>query len=388
MQRQVGWVHGLPDLAQEHPAVTRYLLTTASHWLNVLRPDGFRLDAVTHLPPKFLRALAVELGTGVERIGEIYDGRAALVAERLKTSGLTTAFDFPLHFALLDVFCGDAPVEHLAAALGLDRLYEHPEGLITFLDNHDTARLMSRCGGDQRRVDQALSALFALRGVPMITYGTEAGLSGDKEPENRADMRFGAAHPSGVKLAELVALRRRFRVLERGESMLLDATSNRLALLRFDTDEAVLVLANRAPTAATLGRIDLPRGLKTTLPLPSALHGYGFAFLPLTVADQPSFTAWLRERRAERLVRFVAKADSGDGLVIVGNAPELGGWKPKEAPKLVARNGVMSAAVRLPGDTMVAFKLARIEAGEVRWSSAANGYALPAALRGDVEVAW
>ena len=50
-------VHGLPDLAQEKPAVYRWLMQRAELWIRKVHPDGFRLDAVKHVPLTLLAPL-------------------------------------------------------------------------------------------------------------------------------------------------------------------------------------------------------------------------------------------------------------------------------------------------------------------------------------------
>ena len=110
-ERETGWVHGLPDLAQEKPAVRDYLIDRAKAWQRRLKPDGFRLDALTHVPTEFVNALRRDLGDEIELLGEMYDGRAHVLADRWRQSGLKHVFDFPTHFALLESICGDQPLE-------------------------------------------------------------------------------------------------------------------------------------------------------------------------------------------------------------------------------------------------------------------------------------
>ena len=43
-------VHGLPDLAQEREDVYQFLLQASLKWIDEAKPDGFRLDAVKHVP--------------------------------------------------------------------------------------------------------------------------------------------------------------------------------------------------------------------------------------------------------------------------------------------------------------------------------------------------
>jgi glycosidase len=62
-----------------------------------------------------------------------------------------------------------------------DYLYEHPEDLIIFLDNHDDGRFLGQFDQDTTKLKSALTLLYAMRGIPVLYYGTELGLSGHKD---------------------------------------------------------------------------------------------------------------------------------------------------------------------------------------------------------------
>ena len=97
-------VHGLPDLAQERPEVYQHLLQASLKWIREVQPDGFRVDAVGHLPTPFLQtlgdALRAEAGPSFALLGEYFEGDAYRLAERYQSDGFTSIFDFPLHYAM------------------------------------------------------------------------------------------------------------------------------------------------------------------------------------------------------------------------------------------------------------------------------------------------
>src|SRR5205085_650563 len=136
------------------------------------------------------------------------DGEPQKLARLLHEGGFDALFDFPLEFALTDVFCRDRHPGRIAATLQQDEVYPDARAqLVTLLDNHDLPRLLAACGGELKRAAGALALLFTSRGTPSLTYGTEAGLSGKGEPENRADMRFDDA-PLRDTIARLARVRR------------------------------------------------------------------------------------------------------------------------------------------------------------------------------------
>lgn len=387
-ERETGWVHGLPDLAQEKPAVRDYLIGQAKAWQRRLKPDGFRLDALTHVPTPFVKALRHSLGDEIDLLGEMYDGRAHVLAERWRQSGLKHVFDFPTHFALLESICGDQPLEALAATMALDRLYDRPANLLTFVDNHDRPRLLSQCKGDQSLAHLALSVLFALRGTPVITYGTESGLQGKAEPENRGDMVFNKEHPTFRHLQRLMLERARHPLLANGQSQILSVEGDQLELLRYDQGQALIAVVNRSAKDRPLRMAQIPPGtklLKTSHEGP--LPAYSLSLHPLEIIETSAFNQWLSSSRAKRLVRIVTRPTQGQ-IVAVGSTPELGSWAPDQALTLKRQGDVLVATVELPAAGVVAVKLARREAGKTTWSSQPNRYFVPSRIKGDLELQW
>jgi glycosidase len=54
-----------------------------------------------------------------------------------------------------------------------DYMYEHPENLVTFVDNHDIARWYGHCGEDMDKFKIGIALLMTSRGIPQLYYGTE-----------------------------------------------------------------------------------------------------------------------------------------------------------------------------------------------------------------------
>ena len=74
-------------------------------------------------------------------LGELLDGDPSVVARTWKDGGFDALFDFPLAFAIADVFCRGQSPARLAAVLTNDRRYPDASKLVTLLDNHDLAAL-------------------------------------------------------------------------------------------------------------------------------------------------------------------------------------------------------------------------------------------------------
>lgn len=317
-------VHGLPDLATEKPEVFDALMRAAKRWVDLARPDGFRLDAVKHLPIEFWAKFNGAFP--FIKLGELLDGDAGTVSRTWREGGFTSMFDFPLAFAIADVFCrGESPAK-LAAALTNDRRYPDPSKLVTLVDNHDLPRIISTCGGDLEKTKQALSFLFAMRGVPSISWGTEVGLDGAKEPDNRKSMRF-IEHPLRAHIAEWMKRRAASPALREGAALPVEVSAQRV------------VIARIAPDGSTT-RVIVEGGQVTLVEAPSS--------------SKADITQWRTGSQTRRVTI------RGRGL-LVGSGPELGDWDRTRAIAL-------PATLDLPRNGVFEFK--RIIDGE--WESGPN----------------
>lgn len=390
-------VHGLPDLAEEREDVYRYLLQTSSRWVRELRPYGFRLDAVKHMPLSFWARFNQEIraasGGDLFLLGEMLDGNPQLVAQTQREGRFGAMFDFPLYFALIDVFCRGQSPARLGAVLSLDRLYDDPSSLVTLLDNHDLPRVLTDCGGDRERVKRALTVQLTWRGTPSITYGTEAELSGEKEPENRGDMRFGPT-PVGEHVRKLLALRRRHPALRLGVPLLLEATESFFAYARVSAQEAAVVAVNNGDSEAT---VQLPRQLSRTR-WTDAMGGRALERLSvgpgevLLALASGSFAQLAQEkaaqwRRGERRREVELQATGAERLWLVGSPPELGGWEPSRGVPVEEGRARLS----LPVDSVYEYKLVqRPGDGRVVWEIGGNRLLLVSEGQGAqrVQLSW
>lgn len=406
VQRIRGELHGLPDLAQERDEVYAYLLRMARGWIARVRPAGFRLDAVKHAPDTFWRRFTTDLhasaGPGFFLLGEILDGDPARLAHAANGSGFDAVFDFPLAAAMKEVFCEGAAPAQLGVVLAADRGYDASTRLVTLVDNHDLPRIMGACGGNRARVEQALAFLFTARGVPSVAYGTEAGLAGLADPDNRASMPWAAPHPLRAAITTLLAARHAHPALQTGVPLFFAASPTLFAYARVSEHEAAVIGINsgaapvdlRLPAALdghgaettlhgagelTGGVLRVPAGELVALLLPAAERG-GFAELAAQIAARAS------EPHAVRFHSSAQAACRGEALLVVGSAPELGAWRP-EAGLLLNGTAAPTATVALPAG-VIAFKLVRRTAdGSHAWEPGPNRYFLVAPEgRADVEL--
>jgi len=376
-QRVYNDVHGLPDLAQELPAVRSHLIDQGLHWIDQARPDGFRIDAVAHLHPGFLAVYTEQMrkaaGDHFQLLGEFFDGNPVRVADTARATGLTHTFDFPLHYALIDAICTGGDLRKLATVLSSDGDYPAGHSHLTFVDNHDTARIASTCGQDDDRVRDVLRLLLALRGTPVITWGTEAGLSGTEEIEARASMDFSQRTGAHTAIQMGMALRKTHPALDQGSTRILSAGPDHISLVRTLGRDRVLVQVGADPSGL--------RHQTTALYADSGRVWIGAipadASIPAAPTD-PSATV--------ELTLIPSPETPGEPVWITGSRRALGGWDPGRSIGPIGKAPHPTIAVE-PG-TMLAMKPIRIGPdGTVQWLSEADHFVwIPEDARDPIEV--
>ncbi|HZC43923.1 MAG TPA: alpha-amylase family glycosyl hydrolase [Acidobacteriaceae bacterium] len=209
-----GWFRDiLPDLNQSNPLVKQYLIQNAVWWVEKGTLDGLRLDTFPYVDRSYwqdfhsvLHALYPNLTT----VGEVFNADPTVTSYFAGgqkqvgiDTGVSTLFDFPSYYALRATLTGSPFTASSMAALEniqrQDWLYPHPDQLVTFFGDHDTARFLSVAGATPARERLAFGLLATMRGLPQIYYGDEIGLSSGPNGDNRAD--FPGGFPGDAKNA-------------------------------------------------------------------------------------------------------------------------------------------------------------------------------------------
>ena len=109
-------------------------------------------------------------------------------------SQLNGVTDFQLFYALTkgltENFGWEEGLRRIELTLAHDYQYEHPENLVTFLDNHDLPRIYSVFNQDFMKWKMAHAMLYTLRGIPCTYYGTEILMTGFCNPDAHVREEF------------------------------------------------------------------------------------------------------------------------------------------------------------------------------------------------------
>ena len=194
-----GWfMPFLPDLNQKDPRVARFLIQHALWTVEEFGIDAWRIDTYMYNDLDFMNACNAALKKQYptlflfgESLATPVPNLAYFVANRLQSDfscNLESTVDYTLFqaikSALNEPYSWHGGVNRLYGTLAQDFLFQNPELLVTYLDNHDEDRFFSVVGKDPAKYKMGLGWLFTLRGIPQIYYGTELGVKNFKDPSD------------------------------------------------------------------------------------------------------------------------------------------------------------------------------------------------------------
>ncbi len=273
----------LPDFNYELPEVRKFVIDHAKWLIRTTGIDGFRLDAVKHMPIELIKELRAGIdelmapsGQTFYMVGETFDGDKGKIKKYISDSLLHGQFDFPLYFQIRATLLrsiddggseywrlkdfvkdNDTAYDNMCSALPEKRAI-----LSTFLGNHDVERAISYTHYDPdnkvttnpevtddwayHRLRVAWTFLLTSPMVPLIYYGDEFGLEGSNDPDNRRMMKFGdSLNPEQKKTLEHVQklgqIRREHPVLATGKRKTINAKERSYMYLMQNDDETILV---------------------------------------------------------------------------------------------------------------------------------------------------
>jgi len=302
-QRLTTWFEPfMPDIDYSgHPEAIEAMCRVALDWADRYQLDGFRHDAVKHVPTEFWQGLTQRLKADTTlrkpffQIGETF-GSDELILSYVSPGTLDAQFNFNLFHPAREIFLDEGrSFSELARILERNLAAYGPNSTMgNLMDSHDKARYAGYADGDlpmtgvnlqelgwtnppqvdhpetYDKVRLYLTWLLTIPGVPFLYYGDEIALTGAEDPDNRRMMLFGEQlddlqRRQLARTAELAHLRAARPELRRGDLQVLLADHDLLVYLRSAEDAGgrpsrTLVALNKAGAAREVA-LDLPLGL-------------------------------------------------------------------------------------------------------------------------------
>lgn len=194
-----GWfVANMPDLNLRNPYMLNYLAQNAIWWAEFSDIDAFRVDTYPYNDKWAAAAWTQKIldeYPGMNIVGECWVNEPAFVsywegAAKNRdgySSKLPSVMDFPLQIAInnaiqLDKVDGwNQGAMEIYFVLAHDFLYNDPNSLLIFAENHDTDRLAHFTKSNAAKQMLVYSLLATMRGTPQLYYGSEVLLRGNQK---------------------------------------------------------------------------------------------------------------------------------------------------------------------------------------------------------------
>lgn len=186
-----GFESHMPKLNTANPEVQDYLLSVAKYWIEEFDIDAWRLDVANEIDHHFWRKFYTAV-TSVKPdfyvLGEVWHSSQPW----LNGDEFSGVMNYAYTQLVMDHFLKHSQtatemIDRLTDQLMLYRDQTN-QVMLNMLDSHDTARLLTQAGDNLDLAVQTLAFVFMQTGAPCIYYGTEMGMDGGNDPDDRKPM--------------------------------------------------------------------------------------------------------------------------------------------------------------------------------------------------------
>ncbi len=184
----IGQFKGTDDLDQDDGYTSDILHRAFKNLIDATDCDGFRVDAIKHIPYDWCRNWAQAIRNHAAwrgksnflMFGELFSYDTSALASWCRDGyGFNSALLFPLMQAMNSVFGYGYSSYQLGEQIGAIQNYgDGRDNAIAFLDNHDVNRFAMQFGGGdaataKKIMAPAMTFLYLAPPVPLLYYGTE-----------------------------------------------------------------------------------------------------------------------------------------------------------------------------------------------------------------------
>ncbi|AFS40588.1 glycoside hydrolase family 13 protein [Leuconostoc gelidum] len=209
----------MPKLNTANIEVQDYLLNIATYWIKEFNIDAWRLDVANEVDHHFWKRFK-QATTAIKPdfyiIGEIWTSAQSW----LQGDEFTGVMNYAFTSAISDFFAkkqitATQMINQLNNQLLLNRDQTN-QMMFNLLDSHDAPRILSVAKNNKNIVKQMFTFMFLQQGTPDIYYGTEYGMTGDQDPDNRKPMVWNKHlqdHEMYDYFKKLIKLRRNYQII-------------------------------------------------------------------------------------------------------------------------------------------------------------------------------
>lgn len=221
--RSFSYFGGMPKLNCRNPEVRKFVCDVVKYWTEECHVDGWRLDVADEIGRDFwreFRRTMRKVNPQLLIVGEIWHFNGSYLTG--------DQWDSVMNYHFTDAVKGFLLEKKLTAkefAEKLDFVRGRLKGetvpyLWNLIDSHDTPRFMTQADGKKELLKLAAALQLLLPGMPMIYYGDEVGMTGEKGSGCRRGMLWDEERQDRELLGfyrKLLAVRRQNPVIGEGE---------------------------------------------------------------------------------------------------------------------------------------------------------------------------
>ncbi|GIO98648.1 neopullulanase [Paenibacillus lautus] len=241
----------MPKLNTSNPEVRKYLLEVAKYWVTECDIDGWRLDVANEVDHDFWREFRKTLKAlkpDLYILGEIWHDAMPW----LEGDQFDAVMNYPATDAIIEFFAKDTlNAEQFSYQINW-LLANYPqqvnEATFNVLGSHDTPRLLT-VAQDENKLKLAVLFQFIFLGTPCIYYGDEVGMTGGADPDCRKPMIWEKDKQNHVLFnfyRDMIAIRKKHRVLQEGSFHFVYAKNNQLVVQRKNDNERIYICFNNS----------------------------------------------------------------------------------------------------------------------------------------------
>ncbi|KRO18065.1 glycoside hydrolase family 13 protein [Lacticaseibacillus saniviri] len=182
---------GMPKLNTANPEVKAFLLEIATYWIKQFDIDAWRLDVANEIDHRFWKEFAdacLAIKPDFYILGEIWHSSQTW----LNGDEFSGVMNYAYTQLIEDYYLKHALSTRDFTGLLTDQLMKYRDQtnqvMLNMLDSHDTPRLLTLAHDNKALMFQTIAFTFLQPGSPCIYYGTEMGMDGENDPDDRKPM--------------------------------------------------------------------------------------------------------------------------------------------------------------------------------------------------------
>lgn len=177
----------MPKLNTQNPEVIEYIFKAVTKWTE-MGIDGWRLDVANEVDHKFWKLFkehVTAINPDIYIVGEIWHDAYSW----LRGDEFHAVMNYKYTNSIIDYFFKQKielqQFKDRTTRASLENITAVNKAAFNVLDSHDTMRISNMCDFNIENQKLGTVFLFTALGSPCIYYGTEVGLTGNQDPDNR-----------------------------------------------------------------------------------------------------------------------------------------------------------------------------------------------------------